>query len=445
MTPGSLSPTDRTRIRASSQVPAGADLSPSGHYRVEVQEDSVVLTDARSGEIRRLPVKGATPVEATVSDRGDVAVVADKRDGQGALVGRLAEDGSLHVVERAHGISSPELSADGERLAWLSTFQVRGQDPDGSPRTLLALTERPDACEFLEDGRLLVRSDHNPWSLREKVPYYRLLDEAGQATFLDSVREAEELGMPVREPLLRLAEKLQPGSTPDQQAFMADTFGYRTPSVRVLSPGAERSVFWIPAGSAGEPFGLFRVEHGGAAPVPALEPAHAAALAGRAPAAWSFDPSGRRVALAFEGTPRRGVIVDFQGGSTLIPRELSGRDWGRAALHWSPDGRMLAMEVVQGDHPAVEVLDVETGGIYPVASRGEVVGWKDGMIEVRDPRGGTQLMPAGPLDAERAREYVIGKKPEPSGSIEERPGEVQVGEVKLPVRPPALGFLHPGE
>lgn len=416
-------------LRRAMERPESADLSPGGRFAVEVATDSVVLTDTATGATKSLPVGGVTA--ATVSDRGDVAVVTASPDGQGNLVARLDAEGRLQVVDRGYGASSPELSADGSRLSWISHYDVKEAGPDG-PRVLGRVQYIADRSEFLQDGRLLVRSDRDVWSTGTELPHYWLFDPAGAVTPLQDVAVAESLGTPVREALVGIHGKLFDGATRQQCESMADGFGYRLPNFRGQSPRRDRAVFNVPAGPDGEAFGLHLIEPGGRGPAAALSAADAAQVGRRSVTHTEWQPGERRVAVAFDGFPRRAAVVDFEGSSRLLPGELASGGT-RAPLWWSPDGRWLAVEFREGERTAVHLYDVEADAMFPVLPDARVKGWKNGNLEV-EVDGARRLVVPGPMDVSRGREYVLGPKPEDAGAIEVRNGEVQVGDIRLPVQ-----------
>lgn len=430
---GPLSAGQSEILRRALAREGGSDVSPGELYAVEVAADSVVLTERSTGSRRTLPVQGVRPLDATVSDRGDVAILADAPDGQGRLVGRLQPDGTFQQVGRSYGASSPELSADGSRLTWLSLYDVEEVGPNG-PRHLGKVPYTADRSAFLEDGRLLVRSDRDPWATGHKVPYYWLVDPAGGVQALDDVPTAESLGVPVRDKLQAVHGRLFEGATPEQCRDLADLFGYRTPSYRALTPRRDKTVFWVEPGADGQAFGLYRMVPGKGSPQAALSPADAAAVGSKRVSQAEWQPGFRRVAVAYEGPFRKAAVVDFEGGSRLLPGELA-EGGTRAPLWWSPDGRWLAVELAEGDRRAVHLYDVEADALYPVVPDGRVEGWKDGNLAVTVDGVRRVILP-GPLDVSRGREYVLGPKPEDAGSIEVGEGEVQVGDVRLPVRRP---------
>lgn len=429
MTTSPLTAGQSALLRRAMERPESADLSPGGRFAVEVAADTVVLTDTSTGATRSLPVSRV--LAATVSDRGDLAVVTASPDGQGNLVGRLAADGTLQVVDQGHGASSPELSSDGSRLTWLSLYDVKEAGPDG-PRVLGKVQYTGDRSEFLEDGRLLVRSDRDVWSTGKELPHYWLFDGAGAVTPLQDVAVAETLGVPVRETLVGIHGRLFDGATRRQCEEMADAFGYRLPVYRGQTPTRDRAIFFVPPGQDGEAFGLHRIEPGGRGPSAALSAADAAVVGRRAVTHSEWQPGNRRVAVTFDGFPRRAAVVDFDGGSRLLPGELASGGT-RAPLWWSPEGRWLAVELREGERTAVHLYDVEADALFPVLPNARVEGWKDGRLEVQVD-GATRLVVPGPMDAERGREYVLGPRPEEAGEIQVREGEVQVGEIRLPVK-----------
>lgn len=429
MTSSPLTAGQSALLRRAMERPPGADLSPGGRYAVEVSADTVVLTDTSTGATQRLPVEKVQA--ATVSDRGDLAVVTASPDGQGNVVGRLAADGSVQVVDRGFGASSPELSSDGTRLTWLSLYDVKEAGPDG-PRVLGKVHYTGDRSEFLEDGRLLVRSDRDVWSTGQALPHYWLIDAAGAATPLQDVPAAEALGVPVRETLVGIHGRLFDGATRAQCERLADDFGYRLPSFRGQTRERDRAIFFVPPGSDGQAFGLQRIEPGGRGPAAALSEADAAVVGSRGVTHSEWQPGNRRVAVTFDGHPRRAAIVDFEGGSRLLPGELA-TGGTRAPLWWSPDGKWLAVELREGERTAVHLYDVEADAQFPALPEARVQGWKDGSLEV-EVGGVRRLLVPGPMDVARGREYVLGPKPEDAGEIQVGEGEVQVGEIRLPVQ-----------
>ena len=148
------------------------------------------------------------------------------------------------------------------------------------------------------------------------------------------------------------------------------------------------------------------------------------------------------MAVTFGGFPARVVLVDIEGGSRLVAGDLA-KSGTRAPLWWSPDGKWLAVEVQEGDRTAVHLVDLEAEAQYPLLPDARVQGWREGLLEVVVD-GVTRLEPPGKPSAERAREYALGRKPEEAGEIREGDGQVQVGDVSLPVRRRPAFRGHPG-
>lgn len=389
---------------------APGDLSPEGRFTAEISEDRVLLTDSLSGRRREIPTAGR-PAAVTVSDTGLAAWVTPAPDGQGQVLSALQADGTVREVERGFGLGSPELSSDGTRLTWLHLYDVK---EEGGVLARMPFTA--DRSEFLPDGRLLVECDRDPWSTGTKVPHYWVVDGQGTLQALEDVAEAGSLGTPVREDLAEAHRALFPGATREQGQEMVDRFGYRTPRYRGLSKSKERAVFWTPSDSHGRGSGIFLLEagRGGVRPVDgSTKPVHGS----------EWAPGEEHVAVAIEGG--RVVVAGFDGRS----RSLSGQvaSASRAPLYWSPDGRWLAVEMGKDVH----LYDTREDAQYPAVADARIRGWREGLLEV-EVAGATRLIPPGPLDVERGREYVLGPRPEDAGRIEVGDREIRVGEVSLP-------------
>lgn len=428
---GPLGGNSADSVRRSMSLPRGSDLSPGETFSAELEGDSVVLTELEGGARRSVPISGMRPLDVTVSDRGDLAIVADPGDGRGQVVGRLEQDGTFHQVARSHGASSPELSADGSQLTWLSPFEVQKAGPDG-PVKLASLENPGDSSQFDAAGRLVVRSDKDPWGTGFKVPHYTVVDAQGAVQKIQDVAAAEEFGAPVRAPLEGVFGKLFKGATPQQAAQAVDLFGYRTPAFRGQSPSRDRTVFWVPPGGPGEAFGLYRIHSGQSGPEPALSPSMAEALGSRKVSRAEWQPGERRAAVLFGGFGGRLAVVDFQGSAHLLAGEPAGGDRPKA-ISWSPDGRWLALEMKEGERLAVHLYDPEAMRSWPLVSQGEIQGWKDGRLQVLVD-GRIQELTPGPLDLERGRDYLTGGRTNPPGRIESGPEGVKIGGVRLPVR-----------
>jgi hypothetical protein len=418
-------------LRRSLSLPRGSDLSPGEAFAAELEGDSVVLTEVATGTRRAVPVQGIRPLDVTVSDRGDLAVVGDPGDGRGQVVGRLDGDGTFHQVARGHGACSPELSADGSQLTWLTSFEVHQAGPDG-PVQLASLENPAGSSQFDAAGRLVVRSDKDPWGTGFPVPHYTVVDAQGAVQRIRDVAAAEAFGAPVRAPLEGVFGKLFEGATPQQAARSVDLFGYRTPSFRGQSPSRQRTVFWVPPGEPGQAFGLYRIHSGQSGPEPALSPGMAEALGSRQVSRAEWQPGERRAAVLFGGFGGRVAVVDFQGAAHLLVGEPAGSDRPQA-ISWSPDGRWLALEMKEGDHLAVHLYDPEAMRSWPLVPQGEIQGWKEGRLQVRVDGKVQDLVP-GPLDLERGRDYLTGGKASPPGRIESDSEGVIIGGVRLPVR-----------
>ncbi len=417
--------------RRSMALERGQDLSPGQTWSAKVEGDSVVLTETATEKKRTVPVQGMRPVDVSVSDRGDLALVADPGDGKGQVVGRLEPDGTFRQVARGHGASKPELSADGSRLTWLSLFDVFEAGPNG-PVKLASMDSTLDDCQFQQDGSLVVRGDKDPWGTGFPVPHYLVVDPQGTARRVQDVAEAEQFGAPVRQPLEGVFGKLFEGATPEQCGQAVDLFGYRTPGFRSQSPSRQRTLFWVPPGDSTEAFGLHRI-HSGQGPIqPALSPAMAQQVGNRKVSRVEWQPGEQCAAVAFSGPGGRLAVVDFHGSAHLLAGEPVGGDQ-RNSISWSPDGRWLALEMREGERIAVHLYDVEAMTLHPLVPEGEIQGWKDGKLQVKVGDAVQSLVP-GPLDQQRGRDYILGGKPQPGGKIETGQDDVLIGGVRLPVR-----------
>jgi hypothetical protein len=432
---GPLNPGQIEHIRRSSTLPQGADLSPSQAFSVKVHGDSVVLTETATGDERAIPVRGMRLLDATVSDRGDVAVLGSTGDGQGQHVGRLEADGTFRLAEHAPGLASPELSADGSRLTWLSVREVREAFPDG-PRTVAQLDHASHDSQFLDDGRILLRGSIDPWALRSGVPRYSVVGPDGSATTVQDVDAAEQFGLPVRSNLEKVYRRFAPGASSEQIQELVDTFGYRAPLSGVHSPSGEDGLFWISRGDSIQPFGLYRVRSGKGSPQAGLGPTDTARVGDGTILLAAFPPGERRAAVAFEGPEGWVAVSDFEGKSRLI-QGLASADVDSNPLAWSPDGRLLALQIREGNRTGVQVYDIESDTLHPLVPEGRIQGWNGLNLEVVVD-GSVQTLLPDSVDAQQLRDHVLGGRPQDAWTIQAGDGVVRIGGISLPVRSDAL-------
>ncbi len=440
LTPASpISSQQASRLRQSMELGTGFDLSPGGDFSAAANTDRVDITDLKSGDKRSVRFENLTVRDVTVSDRGDVALIANVQGGP-SILARVRPDGSLDEVTRASLCASPELSADGARLTWLGSGSVEEAGPSGV-RTVANVPYPAEDCDSLEDGRLLVRTIDRvrPASGRAfpeiELPCYHLVDPQGKVEALTDLATVEALDSRVRESLEAVQADRFPGISPQQCKELVDLFGYRIPQPLDRSPGGSQNLFWVDPGEGGQPFGLFKMEAGAGSPSPALSPADAAAVAGCRAGLVAWQPGESQAAVVLAGPWSRLAIVDIRGGSRLLQgipsRPVDGDP--SPTMAWSPDGRKLAVEMdVQGSR-SIYVYDSETGDFFPASLAGRVKGWKDGQVEIREDDQVRLLAPV-PLDREDSREFLVGEKATDAGEIRPGVGDVQIGEVRLPVR-----------
>ncbi len=435
-----LNPDQVSRLRNAMGKGRGSDVSPGGKFSVEMgkQREEVILTDLATGSARSLPL-GVAADEITVSDRGDVVVAYPELDRETYLanwcLGSLQPDGQVRPLPLStqswKGARNPDISGDGSRLAYTdaadgsapSEGYIYVDGPDGHLRA--RFPEPVTGNEFLEDGRLLVQTERTWNSVR--IPRYHLVDGAGNVAEVTDVATAEALGGQAR---VRLSEAYAaglPGATAQQCRELVDQFGYRLPD-HIHSQGRS-NLFWVPPGEDGQPFGLYRLEHGQGSAQPALSEADAAAVGRRPPDAVQWRPDQRGAALVFD---RRVAIVDFRRGSHLLPGAAgqAGKQ-GAANLQWSRDGRWLAVETArEGNIPGVDVYDTQTGDLTSVAPEGRLLGWNLGDVQVQV-GSETRSVHIGDLSKDALRDELLGSQPGAARDIQVGQGEVRIGGISL--------------
>ncbi len=435
-----LNPDQLSRLRNAMGKGRGSDVSPGGKFSVEMgqQRDEVVLTDLSTGLARSLPL-GVAAEELTVSDRGDVVVAYPELDRETYLanyrLGSLQSDGQVRPLPLStqswKGARNPEISGDGSRLAYTdvpdgaapSEGYIYLDGPDGRLRH--RFPGRVTGNEFLEDGRLLVRTERT-WN-SVKIPSYHLVDGAGHVAQVTDVATAEALGGQARARSAEAYAAGLPGATAHQCRELVDRFGYRLPDP-IFSQGRS-SLFWVPPGEDGQPSGLYCLEHGQGSAQPALSGSDAAVVGSQPPDAVQWRPDQQGAALVFDG---RVAVLDFGRGSHLLPGAVgqAGQP-GAANLQWSRDGRWLAAEMVRdGSASEIDVYDTKTGDFTTVAPEGRLLGWNLGDVQVQV-GSQTRSVHLGDLSKDALRDEFLDSQPGAARDIQVDQGEVRIGGIRL--------------
>lgn len=367
-----------------------ADRSPQARFTAHPEGNFAIV----DGDTQR-SIDFARPLDSlSVADDGSVAGLVAGQGGAKELWLAAAGE-SPRKLAQGFGLGSLDLRSDGGALAYASHDRVMVVDQAGQHE--LCHTPRwIDRVEYLADDRLLVCSHDSGWGIAS-VPTYYVVEPNGTMARLEDVQAAEELGSPVRGPLLSTYRQLFPGIDEAVATRLLEQFGYALPDHRLLSQDHSQVVF-----NSGPQYFWAR-----------LPEAELVAL----PSSGKID----QVYWAEEGPPavafERGLVVP---GQAWLPYRVD-------AVFWSKDGQ-LAAQAQESDGPTVFGLGDQ--GFFPVA-RGQLSGWDQGRLKIqRD--GQERLCDPVPLDPTQARDYLLGPEREvrPIQIDEEA---VDIGGYRVPV------------
>ncbi|MCA9790348.1 MAG: hypothetical protein KC910_01080 [Candidatus Eremiobacteraeota bacterium] len=368
-----------------------ADRSPRARFCARPEGSLAIVSGERDSAI-----DFGRPLDSvTVADNGTVAALTPGEGGTSQLW--LACAGAEpRQVAQGFTIGSVDLRSDGAALAYARHDRVMVVDAAGE-RELCHTPRWIDRVEYLEDDRLLVCSHESGWGIAP-IPTYYVVEPNNTMAMLDDVQAAEELGVPVRQPLLTTYKKLFPGIDEATAGRLLDRFGYALPEYRVLSKDHDQVVF-----NSGQQVFWARLPEARLEQLPALGKIDKV-----------YWPEQGPPAVACE----RGLAVPAQA---TLPYRVQ-------TAFWSPDGE-LAAQAQESDGPTVFVQGSE--GFFPVA-RGELLGWQDGQLRIR--RDGEEgLFAPLPLSPADARDYLLGpeRQVRPIQVDEEA---VDIGGYRIPVQ-----------
>jgi hypothetical protein len=404
---------------------AGRDESPAGTYQASALPDQVVLQGPQ-GE-QRLAVPGLSLQAVAVGDGGQVAVAGTRPQRPHSPVLAVLTGGMPREIGELGYRASFDVAPDG-RVAFHSVYDIYVDEGQG-PRPLARVPTMVDQVEYLDDGRLVARTVMYSWGTA--IPVYYVVEPDGRATPLEDPRLADELGLPVLDPLARNYQEIFPGVGPYQAVQLAEQFGYSLPSMVLRAPDRRRAVFscdervspragtWVLQVGSGRALPL--QARPGSPPLPARRLSEGVWSPDGSQAALLFSENGQEPNLAVLGADNLALVAPFP----------VNRHQDEAPACWSQDGRLLAVELLENGRPVVYCCDGQR--FFPVIPEARLRGWDGEKLKVE--KDGVALsIPPAPLDPARAAEYLLGPAPPPAGTIEVGDGYVDVGPVRLPRR-----------